>query len=131
MSGIRHLATLIVCVAAVMFAFSVRAVVVTGASMEPTIVPGDVCFVIKQSEVRSGDIVVYRRKGEQAVVHRAVQVLKDDSLVTKGDANPVADRDVVVPAETVGRVVLVVPSGAALRGWMRATRGATLLNLSE
>lgn len=99
--------------------------------MEPSLVPGDMCLVFKDDTVRPGDVVLYRRPGEGAVLHRVVSVLRDHSVVMKGDANPVPDREAVPAAAVVGRVVFVLPTGAAVRGWMQATVGATLLNLPQ
>jgi signal peptidase len=109
----------------------VRAVIITGGSMEPVMGPGDVCLVVRGSQPESGDIALLRRKGGRPVVHRVLSVATDGSLETKGDANPTADREAARPEAVVGRVALVVPIGTATRGWIRATRGATLLNQSE
>lgn len=88
------------------------AVVVTGASMEPTLVPGDVCVYRRTSTVRSGEIVVFEREGGGGlVVHRAVAVGSRGEVRSKGDANKVADREIVVSEQVRGLVVAALPLG--------------------
>jgi len=108
-----------------------RIAVVTGSSMEPALTWGDVCLVLRGEEVRAGDVVLFHRPGDQQVVHRAVSVKNDNSVITKGDANASKDVDPIPRDAVVGPVVLVLPIGTALEGWIHATMGATLLNQSE
>ena len=64
-------------------------------------------------DVGEGDIVVFPRTGwPGGVAHRVSRVEPGDLLETKGDANPVADRDPVPIGALAGRVVARVPSGA-------------------
>lgn len=91
--------------------------VVGGASMAPTFLPGDVIvFARAVPRVSVGDIVVARRPGWPAgVAHRVVSVGSAGLLVTRGDANPTPDREPLMPASIVGKVVWRVPSGRAAR----------------
>lgn len=115
----------------VIAAWFLRPVIVGGGSMSPTLVQGDVCVIVRGLSVREGDVVLFRSPTHGAVLHRAVSVDPSGSLVTKGDANPAADRLAVSQSDLVGRCMLVIPSGKALHGWMRMSRGATLLNQSH
>jgi len=105
-----------------------RVVVVTGSSMEPALSKGDVCLVLRGQKVGAGDVVLYRRSGDRQVVHRVMKVGEDHRVITKGDANRAEDRDPVPRDDVVGPVVLVLPVGTAVEGWIHATMGATLLN---
>lgn len=88
--------------------------VVTG-SMEPTISAGELllCHATQIESVTTGDIVCYRTelsaiKGA-VVTHRVVETGTDKEgrayLVTQGDANLVADADLVRKDDLIGRVV--------------------------
>jgi hypothetical protein len=90
---------------------------VAGMSMSPTLVPGDVVLVRRRAQPTRGSIVLVRRTGHRAVLHRAVAVRSDGSLVTKGDANTVTDREPARREECMGVVERVVPLGVLFRRW--------------
>lgn len=104
---------------------------VGGHSMEPALVAGDVCVSLAHAPIARGDIVLYALPGHGAVLHRVVAVGSGGELRTRGDANPVADREAVPASHVRGKVVAVLPLGRAARGWLRAVRGATLLTQSQ
>lgn len=101
-------------------------VAVTGGSMEPGLVPGDVCVVRRGGRVRSGDVALFEHKG-QAVLHRVIGVGRDGSLRTRGDANPVADRDPVPPTGVRGCVVGVMRTGDVLQQARELARSCATL----
>lgn len=109
----------------------VRVVIITGSSMEPTLVPGDICITWKGSGVQVGDVILFRKPQSRAVVHRVVGIEEGPRFRTRGDANEVDDRESLGPEAIVGRVVWVLPLGSAGQGWIRATMGVTLLNQPE
>lgn len=108
-----------------------RPAIVAGRSMEPALVPGDVCIASPWARARTGDVVLFGTAGRRPVLHRVVRVGDRGVLLTQGDANAVADSDTVPASQVRGRVVTVLPFGRALRGWIRAVRGATLLSPSR
>lgn len=87
------------------------AVVATG-SMEPAIYPGDIVICKKlPGSVKPGDIINFYSEGEW-VVHRVIRAVTYGSFTfyyTKGDANPVPDRDPVDSRAVRGKVVWVIP----------------------
>ncbi len=85
---------------------------VTGESMVPALRSGDVVLVERKAAAQIGDIVLIRRPGQPAVLHRVIGCGADGSLVTKGDANPTRDIRSVAPKYAAGRVAAVVPTGA-------------------
>jgi signal peptidase I len=91
------------------------AVIVTGASMEPTLSPGDVCIYRRTERVRPGQVVVFEREDSGLVVHRAVTVGLRGEVRSKGDANGSADGDLVAAGQLRGPVVVAVPIGRLTR----------------
>ena len=85
-------------------------VVVTSGSMSPTVHPGDVLLVERDvGAIGQRSIIVFDRDG-QRIAHRVFSV--DDTTgtyVTKGDANPAPDADLVTSAEVFGVGRLLVP----------------------
>lgn len=107
-----------------------RPVVVAGSSMEPTLSRGDVCVVRAGREIERGDIVLIDRGRGGYVLHRVVRVL-GDGFVTRGDASDANDRDVAKSSAIRGSVVMRLPLGALLGGWIQRVRGGTLHNQSH
>ena len=102
--------------------------VVDGGSMRPALEPADILLVQRRPpRVLVGDVVVVARRGwPGGVAHRVVALGGGGRLLTRGDANPVADRDATRPRTLLGRVVARLPSGVALArvlGFLRATGG--------
>jgi len=79
---------------------------VSSSSMWPTLEKGDLAFIrgIEKEEIKAGDIVVYRLGGE-FIIHRVVR-LRDETLVTRGDANPRSDQPIGYD-KVIGRVVMI------------------------
>jgi signal peptidase I len=86
-----------------------------GRSMSPTIRDGEAVVVapVKASEVRRGDIVLYRCE-RKLIAHRVVCVEKGSSrvrsFILRGDASVTADA-AVAAEQILGRVVLVERDG--------------------
>lgn len=85
--------------------------VARGASMLPSIFPGDILLVSRQpaASVRCGHVVLTSRDG-RFYAHRLVRKMEEGgqhSLITRGDA--LADEDPPFPAQgSLGRVTAVV-----------------------
>ncbi|MBI3968307.1 MAG: signal peptidase I [Chloroflexi bacterium] len=92
-----------------------RTLVVTGGSMEPTIPLGATVIVdprVDRQSLRVGDVITFVERSQTLVTHRIIGVVRDDlglGFKTQGDANRVADLDLVRPANVVGRVRFHVP----------------------
>ena len=92
--------------------FGVRPYVVSGYSMKPTFVAGDVVIItrVDPAEVRVGDVIQFSRANSY-IVHRVVEIQEENGrrvFITQGDNNNV--RDEPVPQEIVeGRVIRYIP----------------------
>ena len=97
----------------VKFASGWDPVVVSSGSMSPTLHVGDVLFVEEHPDELLGQqsVITYRRSADdELVTHRVFEALKDEeSYVTKGDANPTPDTDLVHRTDVEGVGRLVVP----------------------
>ena len=113
---------------------SLRLEPVLSGSMRPGIQPGDLAVVqpVRISKLRVGEVVAYLPPGRATpVVHRIVSI-DAHGMVTKGDANPVADPwgRVRTQQTSVDRLVAVLPKVgwlATVREQVMAGIGATLL----
>ena len=90
-----------------------RPLVVVSGSMRPAIEVGDIIVAtpVEVEDVRAGDVIAFKTRSG-VTIHRVVRVVgKGDSryLVTKGDANPLNDREAVLPNNLIGRTRIVVP----------------------
>ncbi len=68
---------------------------VEGPSMEPLFQTGDLVIIVKTTDIRVGDVIIYRKKlGGGFVIHRVIEILNVSNqlyYVTKGDNNALPD----------------------------------------
>lgn len=106
--------------------FGVGASVVLSGSMEPELSVGDLLLLREQESYTEGDIIVYQ-SGAMPVVHRILS-LRGETVITKGDANNVADEPFHCDA-IKGKVILAIPwLGYAV--WALKTPMGILLTLA-
>lgn len=94
-----------------------RPVRVSGSSMNPALLAGDLVLVRKGARVDVKDVVLYQENGHGPVLHRMIAREGADAIRTKGDANSAADRDAVPETAIVGPVRAVLPVGSFLAWW--------------
>ncbi len=104
--------------------FGYGAAVVLSGSMEPELSAGDLVIVGDSGSVEVGDVVVYQ-DGNVLVVHRVVEI-DGDVMVTKGDANNVADAPMSVSAVR-GEVLASIPLLGTVVGWLKSPAGTVLV----
>ncbi len=76
---------------------------------------GDLIFLVGDKNPKVGDVIIYQAPGRGiTIIHRVVEV-RDNSIIVKGDNNPVADPIILKKNEIEGRAVFAVP----LLGWPR------------
>lgn len=87
------------------------------SSMEPTLSPGTLIVVkpVPATELRAGDVITFQIESDNPAVntHRITQVAYDAQgtprFRTQGDANNVADRNLLVPGQIRGKYWYSVP----------------------
>lgn len=75
-------------------------------SMEPVIPIGSLVLV-HSGAYAIGDIITFNR-GPITVTHR-IHAIKNGQFQTKGDANKIADPELVYRSDTIGKDLLIVP----------------------
>ncbi len=96
-------------------------VTVGGGSMAPALWPGDVCVVSALERPSVSDVVLYTPPGHRTRVLHRVYREEGDMFVTRGDANPIADREPVPRSAVFGRVAAVLPVGRVIHRWQVAS----------
>ena len=97
------------------------AVVLTG-SMEPTLSANDLIFVVRSSEYKISDVVVYSTAGTP-VVHRVIDIDEENGIIiTQGDANNTADAPVSL-SKVKGKVVFSIPGIGIIPRFVRTVPG--------
>lgn len=87
--------------------FSTARLVVTGASMLPSIWPGDVLTIQRKelAELRAGEIVLAERDGK-LIAHR-IKLVAGNQLIAQGDSMPQCDPP-FASSEILGQVVAIL-----------------------
>ena len=97
---------------AVAYISPVRALMVSGHSMEPVITSSDVIVVkpVDPSDLKVGDIIAYEYEtddGTVTITHRIVDI--DNGFITEGDFNNIIDDYVVPPSDITGIFWFKIP----------------------
>jgi signal peptidase len=91
---------------------SYKTFLVQSGSMAPAINTGDLIFVKSLFQYQKGDIITFVDNDTKKVTHRIYEI-KTNHLqtvfVTKGDANAVADNNLVDSSHIIGKVFLNLP----------------------
>lgn len=85
---------------------------VSGESMEPNLVTGDVAFTVKRPGYSIGDVIVYHPTDvdtDAMIIHRVIEVRPDGTYVTQGDNRESADRWYPTTEDIDGGVFAVLP----------------------
>jgi len=80
-------------------------------SMNPSIDKGSITIVKKVSRYEVGDAIAYYDNSlgvEEIITHR-ITGIGGNVYTTKGDANEVADRELVKPRLVIGKVIFIIP----------------------
>ncbi len=100
-----------------------NAIVITG-SMSGAIEINDMVVTHHQSSYKKGDIITYQ-SGKSTVTHRIIEVV-DRGYITQGDANNVADPE-IIQSQVIGKVVLIVPQFGVLTQAMYSPLGMIVI----
>lgn len=107
--------------------FGIGTAVVVSGSMEEAIGINDFIITLKQEDYSVGDVVMYDA-GNHPVTHRIIEKT-DDTYITKGDANNVADKEPVKNEQIAGKVVFVIPGVGAAIEFMQSQLGIMIIVL--
>ena len=98
--------------------------VVLSGSMEPTLSVNELVIVNEQSNYEVDDIVVYQ-DGNMLVIHRIIST-DENEIITKGDANNVADEPISA-SDIKGKAMLNIPFVGALIRFLKTPAGFLLI----
>ncbi|HIU76967.1 MAG TPA: signal peptidase I, partial [Candidatus Pelethocola excrementipullorum] len=93
-------------------ALGYKSMAVISGSMEPDIPVGAVVIVkeVMPKTLKTGDVITYQISEGTMVTHRINRIDKDkEEIVTKGDANDVADANPVTYDRVVGKMAACIP----------------------
>jgi len=102
-----------------------RAYVVTSGSMAPTIEAGSVLISKSEQNYTAGDVVTFKN-GARIITHRIFKI-KDNEIITKGDANEDPDFDVIPNSHIIGRKLISVPHVGYAIDFVKSPRGFVML----
>lgn len=107
-------------------------VIVSGASMEPSLRGGDLVLTLERRSYRHGDVVAFRvPSGEigagSVVIHRIVGGSPVSGYVVRGDNRDHADPWRPRPADVAGATILRIPSAGLAFAYARTPLGLALL----
>jgi len=112
--------------------FGYTLIVIRSGSMEPTIKTGSVLISKKSNNYKKGDVITFKKIGNEIVTHRIIAVSKGgDGLFykTKGDANNADDMFLTKNANVIGRSVAVLPYAGYGIEFLRSKVGVVVLIL--
>lgn len=98
--------------------------VVLSGSMEPELSVDDLVIVHEQESYKVDDVVVYQ-DGGSLVIHRIISV-DGEQIVTKGDANNMADDPVALSA-VKGKAVAIIPYAGVVVRFLKSPVGFLLI----
>lgn len=97
--------------------FGIDVFTVLSGSMEPAYHTGSLIYVkdVDTNQLEIGDVITFYLTENVTATHRIVAIIPDDTnpdfirFHTKGDANRVADTELVDEDDVVGKVIFTVP----------------------
>jgi signal peptidase len=92
--------------------------IVSGHSMEPTLLTGDLTILERHAAYRKGDIVAYRADGG-VIIHRIVGGSAARGYVVQGDNRDAPDHWRPRVGDVLGMVAVKVPKAGLLVAWLR------------
>ncbi|HZW04547.1 MAG TPA: signal peptidase I [Anaerolineaceae bacterium] len=96
-----------------------QVLVVTSGSMSPTFEAGDLIVVTRPPEQLEPGMVLTLMVDGEIVTHRLMEIRADGSLVTQGDANPIADEWGSADVSVRGHYHFRIPKVGFLLSWAR------------
>lgn len=106
----------------------IRSMVVLSGSMTPNIPVGSVVYVQKAHTYTIGDVISFSNPAGITVTHRIVEIVDNDGIFyrTKGDANRVADQELVPYTSVIGKNVFSLPYLGYAINFLKTPKGFIL-----
>jgi len=104
--------------------FGLRSFDVLTGSMEPKIHVGSLVITKPASTFKIGEIITFNR-GSITVTHR-IAGLKDGKFITKGDANKIADSELVKQSDIIGQDAIIIPYFGKFITFLKTAPGFTI-----
>lgn len=111
-----------------------EAVAVRSGSMEPAVQVGSLLLVgdTAPQQVEVGDVIAFRNPEDPKtrIIHRVVEIVEQDgalSFRTQGDANDIADKQLVPADAVMGRMEFQIAKLGNLAEFLRTTQGFLLV----
>lgn len=104
--------------------FGIGSAVVLSGSMEPELSVNDLIIVRETGDYEQNDVIVFEDKSIM-VVHRIIDI-NGDEIVTKGDANNVADEPITMN-RIRGEVIAAIPGAGTIVEAIRSPIGILLI----
>ena len=104
--------------------------VVQSGSMEPGIMTGDLLLTHTQSRYEKNDVITFVDSSSRVVTHRIAAIETENEsehYITKGDANPSNDNELIALKSVIGKVVLVIPKSGYIVSWGQSWQGIIVL----
>ena len=100
-------------------------VLVSGESMEPTLIHNDFVIARRQDTYENGDVVVYRiPEGETGagglVIHRIIGGSAEDGYILQGDNRTTPDLWRPRATDVAGRLLVTIPKAGRLIAYLRS-----------
>lgn len=106
----------------------VRSFTNSSDSMAPDITTGSIIIVKKSDRYNVGDAISFYSKesGKEEIVTHRITGIGGNVYVTKGDANQVQDREIVLPRLVIGKVERVIPYLGYVVGFAKSFPGTLI-----
>lgn len=106
--------------------FGISPAVVLSGSMSPTFDTQALIFIqdVEPDSLEVGDIICFLQNGT-AITHRIIEVTQE-GYITQGDANNVADGDVVTPQQIEGKYIAHLDEAGGFVMFAQSTTGMIL-----
>ena len=96
--------------------------------MNPAINRGSITIVKSFPQYEIGEAIAYYSQidGQEEIVTHRIKAVGGNVYTTKGDANEVADRELVKPRLVIGKVIYIIPRLGYLITFVKSLAGAWL-----
>ena len=99
--------------------------IIASNSMTPNLNVGDIVFIKENEAIHNGDIITYRLNNS-TVTHRVIETINSDNkkmYKTKGDANNIADTELVSENQVEGKYIFKIAKLGIITSFFQGKNG--------